>query len=260
MITGLQVNAEPPVIQTGETSQITAELLDSDGLHYDLSDGVGKTVYFYEVLTPSFTLNATPNIIQTGEISDITCKVKDEDGSIAKQTKVHFYKKYQPSILYQNDGTDLTTLIISSDVSVTVEDGALKITTPTTGEKYVFYDCELNNSDNFIFECEVAKLGTNQPVAMVIGSDSNWFRYENSTNKWKGRIIDEFSSIDTGTLAVGDKIKIKQENGVITLYHNDAVIYSKTADLGTDFKIGHYTNKDRVQYIKNIKITDLSEE
>jgi hypothetical protein len=95
---------------------------------------------------------------------------------------------------------------------------------------------------------------------MVIGSGSNLFGYENSTNKWKGRIIDEFSSIDTGTLAVGDKIKIKQEDGVITLYHNDAVIYSKTADLGTGFKIGHYTNKDRIQFIKNIRIYDISED
>lgn len=93
MISGLQVNAEPQILQTGETTDITAELLDSDGLHYDLSDGVGKTVYFYELLTPSFTLNATPSIIQTGETSDITCKVKDEDGSIAKQTKVYFYIK-----------------------------------------------------------------------------------------------------------------------------------------------------------------------
>ena len=93
MISSLQVNATPQIIQTGETSDITAELLDTDGLHYDLSDGVGKTVYFYEVLTPSFTLNATPSIIQTGETSDITCKVKDEDGSIAKQTKVYFYIK-----------------------------------------------------------------------------------------------------------------------------------------------------------------------
>ena len=93
MISGLKVNAEPQILQTGETTDITAELLDSDGLHYDLSDGVGKTVYFYELLTPSFTLNATPSIIQTGETSDITCKVKDEDGSIAKNTKVYFYIK-----------------------------------------------------------------------------------------------------------------------------------------------------------------------
>jgi len=93
MITGLNVNATPQILQTGETTDITAELLDSDGLHYDLSDGIGKTVYFYELLTPSFTLNATPSIIQTGEPSDITCKVKDEDGSIAKQTKVYFYIK-----------------------------------------------------------------------------------------------------------------------------------------------------------------------
>jgi hypothetical protein len=93
MITGLNVNAIPQIIQSGEHTEITAELLDSDGLHYDLSDGVGKTVYFYEVLTPSFTLNATPSIIQTGETTDITCKVKDEDGSIAKNTKIHFYIK-----------------------------------------------------------------------------------------------------------------------------------------------------------------------
>ena len=93
MITGLNVNATPQIIQSGEHTEITAELLDIDGLPYDLTDRVGKTVYFYEVLTPSFTLNAEPSIIQTGETTDITCKVKDEDGSIAKQTKVYFYIK-----------------------------------------------------------------------------------------------------------------------------------------------------------------------
>jgi len=93
MISDFKVNATPQIIQSGETTDITAELLDIDGLPYDLTDRVGKTVYFYEVFTPSFTLNAEPNIIQTGETTDITCKVKDEDGSIAKNTEVFFYIK-----------------------------------------------------------------------------------------------------------------------------------------------------------------------
>jgi hypothetical protein len=191
--------------------------------------------------------------------------LKDEDGSLIEGETVYFYMQSEAPILYENDGTDTSTLIIPSNTSVTVEDDALKITTSTSGEKNIAYDCSLSNSDNFIFECEIAKLGVSQSIAMYmknsITATGCWVTYENATNKWNGGILGStFSDVDTGTLAVGDKIKIKQEDGVITLYHNDAVIYSKTANLGTGFKIGHYTNKDRIQFIKNIRIYDISED
>ena len=92
-LTGLSVNAHPNILQTGETSDITAQLIDYNGEVYNLTDGVGTIVYFYEVLTPTFTLTVNPTIITSGGTSDIECKVIDADGSKLKNAKVHFYKR-----------------------------------------------------------------------------------------------------------------------------------------------------------------------
>ena len=92
-LTGLSVNAQPDILQTGETSDITAQLIDYNGEAYNLTDGIGTIVYFYEVLTPTFTLTVKPTIITSCGTSDIECKVIDADGSKLKNAKVHFYKR-----------------------------------------------------------------------------------------------------------------------------------------------------------------------
>lgn len=92
-LTGLSVNAQPDILQTGETSDITAQLIDYNGEVYNLTDGVGTIVYFYEVLTPTFNITATHDIIQSGGTTDVNCKVIDADGSKLKNAKVHFYKR-----------------------------------------------------------------------------------------------------------------------------------------------------------------------
>jgi hypothetical protein len=92
-----------------------------------LSDGIGRTVYFYEVLTPIFTLTATPNPIQSGDTSDIYSTVKDSDGSVAKNTKVYFYQKF---------GEIPTALSVTADKSVlSYADGEKAVlTAKLTGE------------------------------------------------------------------------------------------------------------------------------
>lgn len=89
-MTNIQLSSDKSVIQTGDDVDITATGTDSLGNPIS-----GKTVYFYEVLTPSFELSANPSIIQTSETTDINCKVKDSDGSIPTTTKVYFYKKVE---------------------------------------------------------------------------------------------------------------------------------------------------------------------
>ena len=220
-----------------------------------------------DLTTLQLGLTGDKTIIQTGDDLTLTATLTGTDSTGATiglpHQRVYFTRDNQTTLGYENDGTDLSTLTIPSGASVTVEDGALKITTSTTGEKNVAYDYDLNNSDNFIFECEIAKLGTSQSIAMYIKNSTTatgcWFAYENSTGKFGGGCLGStFSNVDTGTLAVGDKIRIKQENGVITLYHNDNIIYSKeSVDFGDGFRIGHYTNQNRIQYIKNVSITPL---
>ena len=113
-INGLEVNAKPNPIQTDETSEIFAQLLDYDGDPYDINDASGKTVYFYEKLTPTLTVTATPPIIQSSETSDITAKVKDSDGSIAKNTKTYFYER--TNILIDNRTIGATQLTLLHDL------------------------------------------------------------------------------------------------------------------------------------------------
>ena len=253
---GLTLLSDKEIIQVGERSNLQALLNTGEA---------GVRVDFYEVVTPNLTLTGDKSIMQTGEVLDLKATLKDEDGSLIEGETVYFYMQSETPIFYENDGTDTSTLTIPSGASVTVEDNALKMTTSTTGEKNIAYNYDLNNSDNFIFECEIAKLGVIQSIAVYVKhsttADGCWFAYEKSTGRFIGGCLgSSFSNVDTGTLAIVDKIKIKQENGVITLYHNDAVIYSKTANFGTNYKIGHYTNKNRVQYIKNIRIYDISED
>ena len=81
------------MIKTGDTSDITAQLLDTDQSHYDLNDCAGKTIHFYEQITPTINITATKQIIQSSETTDITAKVRDEDGSIPKNMKVYFYEE-----------------------------------------------------------------------------------------------------------------------------------------------------------------------
>lgn len=108
-ITDLEVYALPSVIQSGDNAEVYAQLLDTDGLEYNINDAIGKTIYFFEKLEPTLTLSASPSVIQSGGTSDVYCKVKDEDGSIAKNVQVHYFIEnpiiYQPAL----DGTDAIT-------------------------------------------------------------------------------------------------------------------------------------------------------
>ena len=257
-VTGLKVDATKNILQSGETTDISSQLLDVGGYPYELDTYLGRIVHFYEVLTPTINVTATANILQSDDTTDISAKVRDADGSIPVDAKVYFYKETAGTVVYTNDGTDVSTLTIDSGASVTVVNEGLEITTSTTGEKYVKYPTLFSSTDNLLFECEIGAIGVNQSCAMFVKNATTangcWFAYNDSEGKFSGAITGSSFSKNVGSLNIGDKIKIKQENGMIMLYHNNNLIYSKTVNLGSDYQIGHYTNKDRKQYIKNIKI------
>ena len=243
---------------SGETTDISSQLLDVGGYPYELDTYLGRIVHFYEVLTPTINVTATVNILQSDDTTDISAKVRDADGSIPVEAKVYFYKETAGTVVYTNDGTDVSTLTIDSGASVTVVNESLEITTSSSGEKYVKYQPVFSSTDNFLFECEIGDVGVSQSCAMFVKNTTTangcWFAYDNSTGEFTGAITGSSFTKDMGALNIGDKIKIKQENGMIMLYHNNNLIYSKTVNLGSDYQIGHYTNKDRKQYVKNIKI------
>ena len=83
-----------------------------------------------------------------------------------------------------------------------------------------------------------------------------WFAYDVTTGKWNGGMTGTtFSNVNTGTLKAGDRIRIKQQDGVVSLYHNGKVIFSKTAGFRSgSYRIGHSIADDMSQYIKNISV------
>ena len=159
---------------------------------------------------------------------------------------------------YYNNGTSTNGISVGSGVSCTIDNGALKITTSTSGEKYVTLPVSMENSDNFIFEFEIARSGTTQHFATYVNSASTanglWWAYDNSASRYVGGLTG--TSLDkSGGISVGDVFKYKQENGVVTLYRNDSVMNSKSSTFSTSpFRMGYYTNYGRVQYLKNIKV------
>lgn len=161
---------------------------------------------------------------------------------------------------YYNDGTKTSDLTIGSGVSCTVSDGALRISKSTSGEALVTLPVQFTNSDNFIIEWEVACTGTSQRTAFWLNTASSatglWCCYESGHFTGNSRV----GSIPTTTtsLDVGDKIYLKQENGVISILKNDETIFSKSISFSSStYKFGYYTNSGRVQCVDNIKITQL---
>lgn len=260
---------------TGGNVSFTFDMVEDVGkyivkLMYKGSGGNGGAFKVTGLLCVDLTtlllgLTGDKTIIQTGDDLTLTATLTGTDSTGATiglpHQRVYFTRDNQTPLGYENDGTDLSTLTIGSGVNCTISNGALRITTSITGEKYVSYNCDLNSSDNFIFECEMAKEGVEQPIAMYVKNATTatgcWFAYNRTLQAWGGGCMGEtFNNEDCGLLAPGDIIRIKYENQVITLYHNDDVIFTKTAvDFGDGFRIGHYTNQNRVQYVKNISIT-----
>ena len=160
---------------------------------------------------------------------------------------------------YWNDGTDLTDVTIGSGVSCTIENDYIRISKSTSGEAYVTFPPQLNNSENYVIEIELAKLGTSQYIAFWLNNATTatglWLYYDGS--KFGGGLTGSGFTKNI-SYGVGDKFKLINENGVISMYRNNDLIFSKTTSFSsTDYHFGFYTNSGRVQYHKHIKVKAL---
>ena len=160
---------------------------------------------------------------------------------------------------YYNDGTKTTGLINNSNATITTENGAIRITTSTNGEKEVFYPLQLSNSENFSYEIETVSGGNTNPITLIIESGSSskcWIAYVSLDSKYAGRINNNYVEY-IKSFNGGDKLKLTVVNGVTNFYFNDTFVTSQSSNYSSSFKVGHYTNNGRVQYVKNIKIKKL---
>ena len=263
-VTDISLDAfgDKQIIQTGETCNVIGLLTGKLG---ESVIGIpGQTVNFYETFTPGLKVDAIPEIIQVGEQSCITTQLIDtSDGSLIREEglPVKIYEDIDARVLYSNDGTDTSTLFVHSYSDLVVEDGCLKISSDHEEyEGYVRYTFEVNPDNNYLYECFVGKIGVGQSVAIFLKcynyEDCCCFAYDDATGTWNGGMTGTtFSNVNTGTLKAGDRISIKQVDGVLTLYHNNKVIFSKAVDfISGNYVIGHVTRPGTVQYVKDITL------
>ena len=156
-------------------------------------------------------------------------------------------------------GINTNAFIIPSSTTFTSDGLKITATTNTSGEKIVYFDHTFDNSDNWVFETEVAKIGQYQVMAVVWNDTSfygaNTFQVNYLSDRWYSNMED--TAYTYHTPRIGDKFIVRRENGVTSTYLNDDLIQSKTISHKSTFKIGYFINFDRIQYYKNIKIKRL---
>lgn len=171
---------------------------------------------------------------------------------------------------YFNDGT-INDIVIASNGVVTVENGALKITTSYNRERKFYFPttAKFTRNDNVEMILESARESTDDANhAQILGLSLN----PSATGTSQGYFSYNVSSNDTGgywdctlasgtvtvnaSLVKGDIIRFVRENGYSKAYHNDTLLNSKSHS-PSNFYFGGYTNKNRVQRLKNIKIKAL---
>ena len=156
---------------------------------------------------------------------------------------------------YWNDGSSVTGLEIDTGVSCTSNGDYITITTSTSGEKHVRIPVTLANSDNWVYEVEIADTGTSQPIALDYDNASKWAGHSINTNQW----FANSGTNDSYTQAcqVGDVLRITRENGYDKAEVNTHQFSNRQATHNSTFKVGFYTNNGRTQKIKNIKLKAL---
>ena len=258
MITGLTVSGEPDIIQSGESAEIYTQLVDYEGYPYNINDASGKTVYFFERLTPTFTLTATPNPIQTGDTSDIYASVKDSDGSkIRAGTPVYFYQVEgaepplpTPTITLTgsniNVGETLTltgVLSAGEDESVKIYQGETLLDTVTTGVDGAFSKTVTGlTSGSYTFKAvfdgnEEYQGATSSNLSITVSKLT-------STISLTGSDITVGETLElTGVLSVGSgsSVKIYQDNVIIdTVTTGTGGAFSENV---TGLSVGQYSFK-----------------
>ena len=152
-------------------------------------------------------------------------------------------------------GINTDAFTIPSSTTFSSNGEYITVTTTTSSEKLVYLDHTLSNNDNWIFENEVARIGTIQSIA-VIWNDNTFYGGQGNN----GQYVYSYMGVQTKkthTVQVGDKFTVKRENGVTSVYINDELIESKTIDHKTSFRVGYFINRSRTQYYKNIKLKPL---
>ena len=231
----------------GETATITAKVLDANG-----NPCVGETVSFEVVNGESLGSDVTDS---SGEASVSYLGKGTGDLYIKGICGIIVTETYdiEDCIFY---GINTNAFTIPANTTFSSNGEMITATTNTSGEKLVYLNHQLTNSDNWVFETELAQIETKQSLAVV------W----NDNSFWGGQTIDHPENVYSNmggndsiqeNVAVGKVFKVTRENGVTTVTFNGRTVQSKTIAHKDTFKVGYFINSGRTQYYKNIKLKPL---
>lgn len=237
-----------------ETATLTVTVTNNQGPVADKIVTILKNgVYYTSATTNSSGIaTITYNSQATGDIQFIASINDNISNSVSIEDCFYF-----------NDGT-INDIVCPNGTSVTIENGAIKITKSTSGEHKFYYPTlrQFTTSDNIEVSIESARENetANQPFTFSYNSSTTastqgYFAYYESDNAWGGSISSSFSV--AGTLTKGDIIKVIKEGSVHKVYHNNTLIVTQTRSLSNSY-IGGYTNQNRIQRLKNIKIKAIT--
>ena len=159
------------------------------------------------------------------------------------------------NFIYHNNGSDIE-LYNPQNAIITTENGILKITTNTDGEKKVSFPTEwFTTYDNVYMEMTYCG-GTTQPIALCLNTENNnsvgWLSYDGAST-----FVNALGSSNiniTHTATIGDVFRLERYNGVTDFYQNGELLFSGSRTFNDKFRFGFYTNNGRVQSWKDIKI------
>ena len=229
-----------------ESATLSATVLDSND---DPMEGV--TVTFYNGSTSMGTADTNSSGVATktyastgaGDLS-FTASV----GTISSETY-----EVEDCIFY---GINTSAFIIPSNTTFTSDGDKITATTSTTGEKIVYFNHTFSNNDNWVFETELAQLGTVQHMGIIWNDNTFYGGSVKDYNTAYYAMMDGDTTKQIPQVA-GDVYRVVRENGVTTVSVNNELIVSKTISHKSTFKVGYFINKGRTQYYKNIKIKPL---
>ena len=230
----------------GESATLSATVLDANSRPCS-----GETVEFFNGSTSMGTATTNDSGVATKSYSsagvgDVTFTA--EVGNLVSEIFV------VEDCFFNGLNTDAFT--IPANTTFSNDGDMITATTTTSGEKLVYLDHTLSNTDNWEFEIEIAQLGVSQSIAPFWNDNSFWGGQTNGNfNQVYSNMNGESTLSETVTI---DKLfKITRQDGVTTVSYNDKTVQSKTVSHKSSFRVGFYINRSRTQYYKNIKLKPL---
>ena len=152
---------------------------------------------------------------------------------------------------YFNDGSSINNMNINNGVICTSNGEYITITTSTNGEKYV--TIPIGATGDWEYSFEVAELGMINSYGWMINNNNMYGAITETTNAGYAHLTSQSIQFSTDESAKGTIFRLRYENGILSAISNSTVITTRNLSFSLN-NFGFYTNQNRIQKIKNIKL------